>query len=89
MDITPADTALRLKLLRHLAEEPWADTSRLNVIVHDGLVELWGSVDSDVEKQAVRIAAESMEGVRAVIDHLIVESRGAVPKAPERDITTR
>ena len=81
LDITPADTALRLKLLRHLAEEPWADTSRLNVIVHDGLVELWGSVDSDVEKQAVRIAAESMEGVRAVIDHLIVESRGAVPRA--------
>lgn len=89
LDITPADTALRLKLLRHLAEEPWAETSRLNVIVRDGVVELWGVVESDVEKQAVRIAAESMDGVRAVIDHLSVEAHGAVAKAPVRDITTR
>jgi osmotically-inducible protein OsmY len=52
-------------------------------------VELWGAVNSDVEKQAIRVAAESMEGVRAVIDHLIVEPRGAARYAPERDITTR
>lgn len=89
LDIAPADTALRLKLLRHLAEQPWAEISRLNVIVHDGVVELWGLVDSDVEKQAVRIAAESMDGVRAVTDRLLVEPRGTVAKAPERDLTTR
>jgi CBS-domain-containing membrane protein len=89
LDITPSDTTLRLKILRHLAEQLWADASRLNVIVHDGLVELWGLVDSDLEKQAVRVAAESMGGVRVVVDHLIVESREAVRKAPKRDITTR
>jgi CBS domain-containing protein len=89
LDVTPSDTALRIALLRHLVEQPWAETSRLNVIVHEGLVELWGAVNSDVEKQAIRVAAESMEGVRAVIDHLIVEPRGAARYAPERDITTR
>ena len=89
LDIAPSDTMLRIKILRHLAEQLWADASRLNVIVHDGLVELWGAVDSDSEKQAARVAAESMEGVRTVIDNLIVEPRGAARKAPERDITTR
>lgn len=89
LDITPSDTIIRTALLWHLAEQRWADASRLNVIVHDGLVELWGAVNSDAEKQAIRVAAESMAGVRAVIDHLIVEPREAVRKMPERDITTR
>lgn len=88
-DIMYSDIALRTALLQHLAEQRWADASRLGVIVHDGLVELWGAVNSDVEKQAIRIAAESMEGVHAVIDHLIVESREAVGKVAERDITSR
>lgn len=89
LDVAPSDTALRIALLRHLVEQPWAQASRLNVIVHEGLVELWGAVSSDIEKQAIRVAAESMEGVRAVIDHLIVEPRGTARHAPERDITTR
>lgn len=89
LDIAPSDTIIRLKLLRHLVEQPWTEASRLNVIVHEGLVELWGAVNSDVEKRAVRVAAESIEGVHAVIDHLIVEQRGAARYAPERDITTR
>src|SRR5512132_3026980 len=51
--------------------EPWARTSRLNVIVHDGTVDLWGGVRSQTEKQAVRVAAELTPGVRAVNDDLI------------------
>jgi CBS domain-containing protein len=89
LDITSSDTALRTALLQHLGEQRWADASRLSVIVHDGLVELWGAVNSDVEKQAIRVAAESMKGVHAVIDHLVVEPREIVGKVPERDITTR
>lgn len=89
LDITSSDTVLRTTLLQHLSEQRWADASRLSVIVHDGLVELWGAVNSDAEKQAIRVAAESIKGVQAVIDHLIVEPREIVGKAPERDITTR
>jgi CBS domain-containing protein len=85
-NVTSSDSAIRTALLRHLAEQRWADASRLNVIVHDGLMELWGVVNSDAEKQAIRVAAESMGGVHAVSDHLIVQHRKAV--LPERDITT-
>ena len=69
-----SDRMIREELLSRLRAEPWARTSRLNVIVHDGTVELWGSVRSRAEKQAIRLAAELTPGVRAINDNLIVES---------------
>jgi CBS domain-containing protein len=69
-----SDLMIRGELLSRLRTEPWARTSRLNVIVHDGTVDLWGVVRSRAEKQAVRVAAELTPGVRAVNDNLIVES---------------
>jgi CBS domain-containing protein len=69
-----SDRMIREELLSRLRKEPWARTSRLNVIVHDGTVELWGTVRSRAEKQAIRSAAEVTSGVRAVNDNLIVES---------------
>jgi len=35
-------------------------------------VELWGIVESDLQRQAVRVAAESTPGVQSVTDNLIV-----------------
>jgi CBS-domain-containing membrane protein len=69
-----SDRMIREEFLSRLRTEPWARTSRLNVIVHDGTVELWGVVRSQAEKQAVRLAAELTPGVRGVSDNLIVES---------------
>ena len=87
-ETTPADTAIRSQLLRHLSEQRWAHKSQFNVIVHDGVVDLWGETNSEAEKVAIRVAAESMPGVRAVNDHLLMRRREAPPKT-ERDITTR
>ena len=69
-----SDRMIREELLARLSREPWARTSRLNVIVHDGTVELWGTARSSAEKQAIHLAAELTPGVRAVSDNLIVES---------------
>jgi CBS domain-containing protein len=69
-----SDRMVREDLLSRLRAEPWARTSRLNVIVPDGPVELWGTVRSRAEKQAIRSAAEVTPGVRTVSDNLIVES---------------
>jgi CBS domain-containing protein len=85
---TQSDAAVRAKLLKHLNEQHWAHTSNLNIIVHDGVAELWGTVCSDAERRAVRVAAETTPGIRAVKEHLITQP----PKPPtpvERDITTR
>jgi osmotically-inducible protein OsmY len=80
-----SDLMIREDLLSRLRTESWAKTSRLNVIVHDGTVELWGSVRSQTEKQAVRVAAELTPGVRAVNDNLIVES---IASASQLDCVT-
>ncbi len=70
---TQADDAeIREKVLTQLNAEPWTRPSLINVTVQDGTVELWGIVDSTVEKKAVRVAAEVTPGVRAVNDNLII-----------------
>ncbi len=71
LDIPLSDVAIRDKLLAHLKGQRWAHTDLLNVTVIDGVVDLWGVSNSDVERKAIRVAAESMPGVRAVNEHLI------------------
>ena len=41
-----------------------------NVMVSDGVVELWGWVDSEDERKALKIAVEEIDGVKDVQDHL-------------------
>jgi CBS domain-containing protein len=70
--VTADDATLRAKVISQLDRQPLAWRSLINVIVHDGTAELWGMVDSESEKRAVRVAAEVTPGVRAVVDNLIV-----------------
>jgi CBS domain-containing protein len=68
------DATLREKVIAQLDRQPSTWPSLINVIVHDGTAELWGMVDSESEKRAVRVAAEVTPGVCAVVDNLIVRS---------------
>jgi len=68
-----SDSAIRTSLLSHLKGEPWSDTWQLNVTVNDGVVDIWGICRSDTERDAVRIAATNIPGVRAVNNHLCME----------------
>jgi CBS-domain-containing membrane protein len=69
---TPNDGTIRENVVARLNAESWARPSLINVIVQDGTVELWGIVDSQTEKKAVRVVAEVTPGVRAVNDNLII-----------------
>ena len=60
---------IREDVLARLRNEPWAKLWSVNVIVHEGVVELWGIVDTAAEKRAIRVVAEATPGVREVIDH--------------------
>jgi CBS domain-containing protein len=66
------DSKLRDQVMAQLEAQPWTHPSMLNVTVHDGVVDLWGIVDSVAEKKAIRVAAEVTPGVKAVNDHLLV-----------------
>jgi CBS-domain-containing membrane protein len=68
------DAGIRAKLMAKLANERCTTPSLLNLIVHDGTVDLWGIVQSQTEKKAVRVLVESTAGVRAVNDNLIIPS---------------
>ena len=72
LEISLSDTTIRDKLLAHLKSQRWAHTGLLNATVSDGVVDLWGISSSDTERKAIRVAAESMPGVVAVNDHLIM-----------------
>lgn len=67
-----ADAELRESVLARLNAEPWMRSSTINVTVHEGVVDLWGVVDSPSEKRAIRVAAEGTPGVRSVNDGVII-----------------
>ena len=73
LDVPLSDTEIRENLLTHLSEQSWAHmthTMPFNATVNGGVVDLWGYVESDTERQAIRVAAEATPGVRAVNDHM-------------------
>jgi CBS domain-containing protein len=67
------DLTIREEVMARLDAEPWTRFNSVNVIVQDATVELWGIVDSETAKQAVRVAAEITPGVRAVHDNVVVQ----------------
>ncbi|HTT47657.1 MAG TPA: CBS domain-containing protein [Pseudolabrys sp.] len=67
------DLTLHNNILEQLRSKPWIDPSTISVVVNDGTVELWGIVDSETEKNAIRVAVEVTPGVRQVANRLVVE----------------
>ncbi len=72
-DASIDDLTLHGNILEQLRSKPWVDPSTINVIVNNGYVELWGIVDSETEKNAIRVAVEVTPGVRQVANKLVVE----------------
>ena len=58
--------------MKKLANERWARPALLSVTVQDGIVDLWGIVESATEKKAVHVLVEVTPGVRALNDNLII-----------------
>jgi CBS domain-containing protein len=67
------DSTLYDNILAQLRSTSWADASNISVVVNNGTVELWGIVDSEIEKNAIRVAVEVTPGVRQVSNRLVVE----------------
>ena len=67
---SPDERTIRKEVLALVKREGWITHGSLNVMVADGVVELWGWVDSEAERKALLLAVEEIAGVRAVNDHL-------------------
>ncbi len=70
---TISDSTIRKKIMLQLESERWSKYALLNATVQDGTVKLWGIVDSEAEKEAARVAAEQVAGVRAIENNVIVQ----------------
>ncbi|MFT5722053.1 MAG: CBS domain-containing protein [Motiliproteus sp.] len=64
------DRSIRKSLLYEFSTEVGLNTARINVVVEDGVVQLWGLIETDLEKQAAQLAAENIPGVLAVENNL-------------------
>ena len=76
------DRTIRIQLLAELREQKWTDPAEARVVVSDGVVHFWGTVRSEEERKALRVAAENIPGVRGIEDHTILGQRYFTPLYP-------
>lgn len=66
------DTQLRSAVLDALTFEPGLDTSRIGVMVENGIVTLTGEVRSYPERWTAERVAARVQGVRGIVEEIIV-----------------
>jgi CBS domain-containing protein len=66
------DATIRQRVVDEFRQQPWAGLWSSNVIVHDGVVHLWGWAPSETVRDACRVAAESVPDVKSVENHIHV-----------------
>jgi CBS domain-containing protein len=65
------DAVIRRRIIDEIQRESWGPQYSINVVVRDGRVDLWGSLFDERERQALRVLAENVPGVREVHDHMV------------------
>jgi CBS domain-containing protein len=85
------DDEIRERILAELAKTSWVPRDGIEIAVENGVVNLNGVILDENEREALRVAAENVPGVRAVEDHLVwVEPiSGTIIDAPQPDRTAK
>ncbi len=70
--VVPAsdDATIRKQLETELDSQPWCRGNRVSTIVAGGEVYLEGVVFDERDREAIRVAAQNVPGVKAVRDHI-------------------
>jgi CBS domain-containing protein len=83
------DDVIREQLLVELKKQEWAPIAMTNVVVRNGIVELWGAIVDERQRAALKVAAENIAGVKAVKDHLVwIEPTSGMILEPEEERPT-
>ena len=67
-----SDETIRDRVLTELDSQNWASRHLIDVTVRNGVVDLWGSVFDARQRQAAKVAAENVAGVKSVNPHIVV-----------------
>ena len=65
------DAAIRTAILAELEKKAWVPPAAIRIEVVDGTVTLAGTILDEREREALRVAAENVPGVKAVNDELV------------------
>jgi hypothetical protein len=79
--------AIRTQVSSRLAADRVADTAMLGVSVNEGVVTLTGTVDSTERQTRALEIAKGVEGVRAVVDNILVRESTAGSALPRASVT--
>jgi CBS domain-containing protein len=82
-----SDTAIRNQILKELDKQVWAPVALIDVVVRDGVVELWGTITEEKQGDGLRVVAENIPGVKKVVNHLtwIEPMSGMILSSPDED----
>lgn len=64
------DEAIRHVLEHELDKRSWS-ARQFHIVVKDGVVDFWGFITNERQRDAIRVAAENVPGVKQVRDHLL------------------
>jgi CBS domain-containing protein len=78
------DAAIRNHIIAELKTHAWAPIAQIDIAVTDGVVEFWGTITEESQREALRVCAENTSGVKKVVDHLtwVEPISGTVIDAP-------
>jgi len=65
-----SDEQLRARIIAMLRHEDWATSAYVHVQVEGGVAQLWGTVESDEQREALIVAVRGVPGVKQVRPHL-------------------
>jgi CBS domain-containing protein len=69
--VLQSDEAIRDKVTAELDRQSFGPGHMIDVVVRNGVVELWGTVVDPAQRDAARVAAETVPGVKAVKSHIV------------------
>ena len=69
------DAAIREHVLAEVRRHDWSSGADIDVVVHGGMVDLWGTVGESAQREALKVLAENVPGVVKVEDHLTVRGQ--------------
>lgn len=86
--VPKGDADIRERLLSEIQTQDWAPAAMVNPVVRNGVVELWGAIIDERQRDALKVAAENIPGVKAVKDHLVwIEPTSGMVIEPPEDAT--
>jgi CBS domain-containing protein len=64
------DATIRNRILSSIAKQSWSTGAVFDVIVRNGIADMWGTIADVKQREALRVLIENMPGVKRVEDHL-------------------